>query len=437
MLKIIAQPHHSYRLGDFLRENLQALHWTHFRAAVAFAKVSGTEYIANDLKAFSNAKSVNFSVGIDHGGTSAEALLQLLSAIKPNGNLWIYKNPSNTFHPKVYLFKNSSQADLIIGSGNLTKGGLYENSELGVRIKLDLNIELDAEFLKNLEQTLDLWSSHHAGTCLAVDHSLISTLKGSGDLPTEAEASAAIKAAKAASKPASVKLPSPFKSLGVQAAPSPPIPSSQLQILQPTAVYAASASSPAISPTVSSSTPMQALSGLTFGMTLQNTDVGVGQTTTGTSKRSPEIFIPLAALDANPSFWGWITPTAPDPSKYQPDTAWRALNSAWQVSQTSTGRTRPVDKLDWHHVQVALKGHAGVLDVRFWFNPKKLDIRMRENHLRSAGNVGDILLVRQAPNSSARHYDMEVISTTDPNYAVYLSKLTRKVTNSKKLFGYF
>ena len=41
-----------------------------------------------------------------------------------------------------------------------------------------------------------------------------------------------------------------------------------------------------------------------FLMTLQRTDVGVGQTTTGTSRRSPEIFVPLSARDAAPALLG-------------------------------------------------------------------------------------------------------------------------------------
>ena len=50
-------------------------------------------------------------------------------------------------------------------------------------------------------------------------------------------------------------------------------------------------------------------------MTLQKTDVGTGQTTPGTSRRSPEIFIPLVARDAEPDFWGWDELFVDDPNK--------------------------------------------------------------------------------------------------------------------------
>lgn len=443
MLKIIAHPHHPYRLGDFLLENLRDSKWTHFRAAVAFVKASGTRYIAPDIKKFSAENDVCMSVGIDHGGSSVEGLSQLLSVVLPPGQLWVYKNPRNTFHPKVYLFKNSNEADLIIGSGNLTKGGLFENAEIGVRVQLDLNIASDVELLKELEATLDIWSTPRPGECLALDTALLDILRNSGELPTEAESAAAIQAVKSAGNSSAAKTPSPFKSTTIQSAPPFPAGSvisaatmSSTAKPSPTPVPASVSPPPSStsSPTSSAAVPPVVV---TFGMTLQNTDVGVGQVTAGTSKRSPEIFIPLAALDEKPWFWGWTTANSPDPSKYQADLAWRATNSAWQTMQLGTGRARPVDKLDWYNVKVSLKGHAVVLDVRFWYNPKKLDIRMRENNLRAAGDVGDILLIRPAPPGSARHYDMEVVKKTDPNYAITLSKLSKRVNNSLKRFGYF
>jgi len=51
--------------------------------------------------------------------------------------------------------------------------------------------------------------------------------------------------------------------------------------------------------------PVATVSTQTFIMTLQKTDVGYGQVTSGTSRRSPEIFVPMKAVDTNPGFWGW------------------------------------------------------------------------------------------------------------------------------------
>jgi|GEM_PF-3868672 len=47
----------------------------------------------------------------------------------------VFNNRSgNTFHPKIYLFANEErQAELFIGSNNLTKGGLFTNYEAATR----------------------------------------------------------------------------------------------------------------------------------------------------------------------------------------------------------------------------------------------------------------------------------------------------------------
>jgi HKD family nuclease len=430
MYSIIAQPHHAYRVGDFLMENLSEAKWTHFRASVAFVKKSGTQFIQAGLAKFAAKSLVNVSIGLDHRGSSVEGFSQLLDAINPNGKLWVYKNSSNTFHPKVYLFKNLSNADVVIGSGNMTKGGLFENAEIGVRLQLDLTKPSDIAFLKELEATLDIWSSAQEMRCLAVDAALISQLHAAGELPTELEASCEVRAANSAH---TEKTPSPFNSATVQKAPS-------LSNASPASSGAPATTPPPPPAATSSGTSMTPILISTFAMTLQNTDVGVGQTTAGTSKRSPEIFIPIGAVDMQPEFWGWVSPFVPDFSKYKPDLLWRKRESNWISQKQSTNRRvpRPLDKLDWEHVKVNLTGHNGLLDVAVWFNPKKIDIRLRESSLRLAGDIDDILVISQAPQGANYDYEMEVVRKTDPGYASIDARLTQKVPGaSSKKYGYF
>ena len=441
MYSIIAQPHHSYRVGDFLLENLKLEKWTHFRASIAFVKKSGTKYIHTALDSFSKKNDVNVSIGLDHNGSSVEGFDQLLNAIKPNGKLWVYKNSANTFHPKVYLFKNKTHADIVVGSGNMTKGGLYENAEIGVRLQLDLTKSSDILFLNELENTLDIWSTAMPMRCIAVDAALIIKLHESGELPTEAEAASAINATKSAQLNVSVKKSSLFNSITVQPAPnllSSPTTAANKPVISPVvpkipmSIYAQ---------VVTNKLPVNALvSALRFGMTLQNTDVGIGQTSTGTTRRSPEIFIPIGAVDLNPSFWGWINQTIADPKKYKPDLIWRAKNATWITQKNAANRRilRPLDKLDWEHVMVNLVGHNGYLNVAVWFNPDKIDIRFREANLRSAGAVNDILIVSQSPQGAIYDYDMEVIHINDPRYSSTYKLLTNKAPGgSFKRYGYF
>lgn len=123
----IAQPSGSFRIGDFLKKGFADADWTEFRAAVAFVKRSGTKHIRDLLEAFSKRGAVvRISSGIDAGGTSAEGLSDLMSAVEGRGTVFVFKNAGgSTFHPKVYLFKNESAAEVVIGSGNLTEGGLF------------------------------------------------------------------------------------------------------------------------------------------------------------------------------------------------------------------------------------------------------------------------------------------------------------------------
>lgn len=149
MIDFIHQPTSTVRLGDYLKTHLQQEEWTHFRAAVAFVKYSGTRHIRDVLISFSHHANVKISVGIDLGGTSMEGLRDLLESVEKRGEIWVYHNENNsTFHPKVYIFKNDVQAAIVVGSGNLTEGGLFTNYEASLAVSLDLTLETDALLLK-------------------------------------------------------------------------------------------------------------------------------------------------------------------------------------------------------------------------------------------------------------------------------------------------
>ena len=132
-LQLIHQPDGIFRLGDFLIKAFEDHAWTEFRAAVAFVKYSGTKHIAKLLNEFSKRGMIRISVGIDAGGTSIEGLSDLLNAIEDRGRIWVFHNANySTFHPKIYLFRNEQKAEVVIGSGNLTEGGLFTNYEASI-----------------------------------------------------------------------------------------------------------------------------------------------------------------------------------------------------------------------------------------------------------------------------------------------------------------
>ena len=183
----IIQPTGTFRLGDFLKQSLANPQWSEFRAAIAFVKQSGTKHIRQPLESFSKqGGKVKVSAGIDAGGTSLEGLKDFLEAVEDRGQVFVFKNAnSSTFHPKVYLFKNEKEAELLVGSGNLTEGGLFTNYEAGLLLKLSFDVNEHAELLTTVEDALDAWSTPTDGLCYQLDLDFLQKLVEEEYLPDE------------------------------------------------------------------------------------------------------------------------------------------------------------------------------------------------------------------------------------------------------------
>ena len=395
-MDFIHQPSETNRLGDFLNENLSGS-WSHFRAAVAFAKRSGVRHIEAGLASFASNKDVEIIVGIDHRGTSYEGLKSLLDSVSPTGSVIVFHNPIlSTFHPKIFLFKSAAAADVVVGSGNLTGGGLFANYEAGLRLRLDLAYPADAALLQHIEQVLDLWADQSTGTARLLDASLLSRLTALGLTPSE-QLTATLDEPNEQSE-SNVHQEGdefPFTARAEPGVPHVPYRGHRTRAIDTRVTE---------EPTEGSETS------LGFVMTLQQTDVGVGQTTTGTSRRSPEIFIPLAARDADAAFWKW-----PDGFVEDPNTP---------------------GKLDRRGVKVRMAGETINVNMMTW--PARHDFRLRSEALRSAGNVGDILRIERAvdPNADYEYY-VEVIPLGTTQHPVYLRLCDNTVRNSRKRFGYY
>ena len=390
-MDVIAQPIGQIRLGDWLNSNLQG-DWAGFRAAVAFVKKSGVRYIETALTGFAQSKSVEIIAGVDHQGTSYEGLKALLDAVSPNSRVVIFHNRlPHTFHPKIYLFTSTKKAEVFVGSGNLTAGGLYTNYEIGLRIPLDLNEEAQQGVLDNIEAVLDIWSDESSVTTLILDHARLEVLVKAGLVPKESEMSPGAQSSKSLpphSGQEHVEIP-----FGTLAVPPPPKASPPPQ------------GTPV---PVSGGEGAQGVAEQRFVMTLQKTDVGVGQTTEGTARRSPEIFVPLKARNANPEFWDWRDGFDEDPE-------------------------RP-GKFDRTGVRMRMGGKVVKVNMMTW--PVKHDFRLRSEALRSIGEIGDILLMEKVVGE-VFEYDVSAISTTAPNYETMRTKCDQNVQNSEKRFGYY
>lgn len=414
------QPHGARRLGDTLAQSLTDMRWTEFRAAVAFVKRSGTKHVRTPLASFARRGGrVRISAGIDAGGTSSEGLQDLLAAIEGYGELYIFKNAnSSTFHPKLFLFKNDNAARLMIGSGNLTEGGLYTNYEAGVVIDLTLSDPEHAALLEETEAALDAWSTPVAGNCYLLDDTLLVRLTQEGWIPNEAYAHGGDD--QAATRGPGHDGDSLFTSVTVPRAPNVPV-------IQPApAVTRTNDNEPnregaAATTEVIREAQAQQVGELVrspqrvFLMTLQNTDVGVGQTRPGTQRRSAEVFIPLVCRDHDPEFWGW-------PGLFVEDEGYDGRRDA-------QGR----GKMDRTGVRIRIGGE--IVTATIWYNSDKKDVRIRSEDLRSAGNVGDILYMEASSDPDFDYY-VDVIPQGTSRHSEYLARCINPVRNSLKRWAY-
>ncbi|SKB40808.1 phospholipase D-like domain-containing protein [Daejeonella lutea] len=125
MLKIITndrQPSHLSLLNELLKDADDV------SIAVAFLKVEGLKVL---LPYFQTKTRFRIITGPNFGITDPAALEVLLEK-SSSSNVFGYLNSlssKTTFHPKMYLIRHKKIGHIIIGSTNLTAGGLSKNNE--------------------------------------------------------------------------------------------------------------------------------------------------------------------------------------------------------------------------------------------------------------------------------------------------------------------
>jgi len=403
-MDLIVQPNGQIRLGDFLRSHLTDPVWTEFRAGVAFVKYSGVRHIASDLAEFAKRGQVQICVGVDFGGSTAEGLKALMDCVGTGGEVWVHHNEGGaTFHPKLYFFKaGDGRVIAAVGSGNLTEGGIYTNYEAAMLLQLSPTSTDQRTLIGQFEATLDSWCNPSSGTARRVDLALIEKLLEQGYIVTERQAARARASAVPPSGSGRGRAGSRkaiFSAQVVSRAPSAPRWPEPSPFREPPGAVVSAAVQ-----------PPQAASATGFLMTLQQTDAGVGQITAGTSRRSPEIFIPLAARDYAPDFWGW-------PALFAADA------------------TKP-GKMDRPGVKMWLGTQVIEVNMMTW--PDKHDFRLRSEALRSAGSVGDILRLEKTESSIGFDYLAHVVPQRTMEHRHYLAFcVNRAKGRSNKLWGYY
>jgi hypothetical protein len=159
-------------LGSVLQDHLGEPAFTQLDIVVAWAKRSGLRHVRETMRRFRQRGGViRAIIGIDERGATHQGLAMMRAQAD---EMWIYRDPSGgTFHPKVYVFRGPDSASAIVGSSNLTRGGLYDNYEASVDITLDL--PGDAANLGEIDVWIELLRSQ-SETCLVADPVLLQRL---------------------------------------------------------------------------------------------------------------------------------------------------------------------------------------------------------------------------------------------------------------------
>jgi HKD family nuclease len=120
------------------------------RIAVAFVSVGGLRLIEDSVNvALKSGAHIEFLVGLDFRVTEPDALHTLYKLAQKHTVVTMYcfatTTPAAIYHPKLYLFRESEQVTAIVGSSNLTEGGLKRNVEVNMMIQAAIRDEIASE----------------------------------------------------------------------------------------------------------------------------------------------------------------------------------------------------------------------------------------------------------------------------------------------------
>lgn len=147
-MELMNQPFNG-QLGNRLIELLESQDYHTLNIVVAFAKNSGVLRVKDALENFrEKGGKVNVFVGVDLNVTSYEALMALL--LCTDSLNVVHSEKGQTFHTKIYQFIGMEKGLIVVGSHNLTGGGLWTNFESSALISVNNSSIEDIELLKAL-----------------------------------------------------------------------------------------------------------------------------------------------------------------------------------------------------------------------------------------------------------------------------------------------
>lgn len=378
------------RYLTLLKAGLASNKFASIRLASAYAKASGVARIYSEVNAFrGNGRSSSLIVGIDQKGTSYQALRLALQSFQ---EVFIcHTGGGGTFHPKFCLLKGPADGQLLIGSHNLTCGGLETNLEAGVLLEYGLPHEA-AEFKLAEAMWTNLIS---ASFTKKLDTPMLNQLYAAGSLLDESVKGARkFNVGSAAKTPGGAAL---FPRISVTAPTPLPHHVLALAIPLPSAPAGPAASPPKAAPLLAlpSGTPLASTAAArSLAIQLRPHDNG-------------EIFLSMRAVRQNPAFFDFPFTGKTTPKK---------------IGADAYPQRVPDPKVDitvYSSTGAALVSSAGYeLNTVYYERKKELRITVTGS-IRS--HIKELALLHMQESSGGADYIMEIYNPGSAAYSKLLA----------------
>ncbi len=355
-------------------------------------------------------------IGIDLGGTSIEALREILSW-RIEAFVIKHRVARHTFHPKIFLIEWPHHAEIFIGSNNFTEGGFFANYESSARISYDL--PADMNLYENAQNELRRFLNPGGPTAYPLTEEFLAVLVARGEVPNEADARRRrgddITGGSRINRISQGHTP-----FGADAfEPPPPLPANLLGGLLEEARLQRRRSprqthpphdNTLVHPRPLGENRLDAIAPAAFYMTLPTLQ---GPSIPGEAR------IPLEAIELAQEFWGW-------PREYTRDEGprggggrvywnWRPIWLIWSVDNPT------------NIIRQA---------VRMYMYENSSDFRFYVRALvRAGGDLGDIVRITRIAQPDVE-YECILARRGTPAYNSWISYCTQPVRNSPRRFGY-
>jgi hypothetical protein len=350
---------------------------------------------------------ITIVIGIDLDGTSEEALEEILSW-QVDARIVKHRRSRNTFHAKIYLIEGANGADILVGSNNLTDGGLFTNYEGALRVTYDLPAEhlAYAEARTSLGPLLD----PRPPRALPLTGAIIRSLVRSGLVLAQRDIQRSRRkneARRAGSFERAQDIP--FSEEPIPG--PPPLPPDLLEVLIPQVKGERRRRKRELprgrKVVIQSSAEVFPEA---FYMEVNKLQ----------GPRIPgEARIPMEARDLAESFWGW-------PEMYRRESRAQGMKTRYYWNW------RP----RWRIIDAANPAQAFEDVVRMYEYEDSSDFRFYSSRLVELGaDQGDIVRITRV-NEPSVQYEVTLARRGSPEHANWASNCTRQVQNSGRHYGY-